>query len=214
MSLREKKAAKTKLAILDSSLALMKAKPFEAVAVTEICEKAEVSYATFFNYFEKKEDVLLYYVQLWSVDMAHRAAQAGGGLAGIAEVFEFTGGECEKGPEVMEEIVAYMARGRNIARLSIAPLSETEKKLRYPHIQDFTGLGDTGLQSIFPRLITQAVERGELPQGTDVNDVTLALAAIFMGMPVALSTVRMRGLAGAYRRQLSMLWGGLQSPKK
>jgi len=214
MSLREKKAAKTKMAILDAALALMAAKPFEDVAVAEICDKAEISYATFFNYFEKKEDVLLYYVQLWSVNVAHRAAQAGGGLAGITEVFEYTGLECEKGPEVMEEIVAYMARGRNIARLSIAPLSDTEKKLRYPYIQDFSALGDTGLHSILPPLILQAVDRGELPPGTDVNDATLALAAIFMGTPVALSTVRMRGLAGAYSRQLSMLWGGLKSPKK
>lgn len=58
LSLREKKYAKTKLALLDAATERIGEKTFDAISVKELCEQAEVSEATFFNYFPKKQDLL------------------------------------------------------------------------------------------------------------------------------------------------------------
>ncbi|MDH5476909.1 MAG: TetR/AcrR family transcriptional regulator [Nitrospinota bacterium] len=213
MAIREKKAAKTKLALLDAALELMTRRPFEEVAVAQICEVAEVSYATFFNYFGRKEDLLVYFVQLWSVETAHLAASVGGGLAGIERLFGHTAAQSELSPEIMEEIISFLAKKQNVARLTIKPLTDMEKRLRFPDIKDFAELEDTGMRAVLPPLIHQAVERGELPDGTDETEVLLALASIFMGAPVALAAGHMKGLGAAYSRQLSLLWGGLRAAK-
>ncbi|MDH5510726.1 MAG: TetR/AcrR family transcriptional regulator [Nitrospinota bacterium] len=209
MAIRERKAAKTKLALLDAAMELMIQRPFEEVTVAQICDVAEVSYATFFNYFGRKEDLLLYFVQLWSVEMAHLAANAGGGRAGIERLFGYTAAQCERSPEIMEEIISFLAKRQNVVKLSIKPLTEMEKRLRFPGIEHFDELADTGMRAVLPPLIRQAIQSGQLPEDTDEFEVLLALAAIFMGAPVALAQSRMEGLGQAYRRQLSLLWGGL-----
>src|SRR6266516_4369749 len=67
LSLREKKFACVRLAILSAVLRLTKERSLADISVREICELAQVAPATFFNYFPSKEDVLVYYMRLWSI---------------------------------------------------------------------------------------------------------------------------------------------------
>ncbi len=67
LSLREKKFARVRLAILSAVLRLTKERSLADISVREICELAQVAPATFFNYFPSKEDVLVYYMRLWSI---------------------------------------------------------------------------------------------------------------------------------------------------
>ncbi|MBF0291795.1 MAG: TetR/AcrR family transcriptional regulator [Nitrospinae bacterium] len=216
-ALRETKFAKTKLSLLEAALALIRQKPFDEIAVAELCQMAEVSYATFFNYFGKKNDLLVYFIQLWSVEVAWHARQVGaksGGLAAIEEIFDYTARQCEEGPEIMGEIIALMARRRPGSIIKPPPLTEAEKWIRFPHIEGFKGLGDMGLESILPPLITAAVNGGELPSSTDTTAVLEALASIFLGVPVALAAYGPGNYKDAYRRQLQTLWAGIRSINK
>lgn len=212
MSLREKKFARTKQKLLDAALALMAQKPLEEVTVAEICHAAEVSYATFFNYFARKTDLLVYFIQLWSVEVSWRARmtyeEGGGSVAAIEAIFAHTASLCEKNPEVMEEIVAFQSRKRNMENISAIPLTIAEKALRFPQIEDFQELGDLGLESVLPPLIKTAIANGELPSGADVDGIMLSLAVIFLGTPVVVASHRMIGLGEAYKRQLALLWTG------
>jgi len=77
--LRERKKAKTRLAISQIATQLFNERGFDAVTVAEVAAAAEVSVATIFNYFETKED--LFFDREGEVIAAHcrfvRERQAG-----------------------------------------------------------------------------------------------------------------------------------------
>ncbi|MFT4264508.1 MAG: TetR family transcriptional regulator [Nocardioides sp.] len=56
--LRERKAARTREAILDAALALFEERGFDAATMEEIAERAEVSASTLYRYFPTKETLL------------------------------------------------------------------------------------------------------------------------------------------------------------
>ena len=58
-SLRERKKAKTRLAIREHAMALFKDQGYDKTTVEQIADVAEVSPSTFFRYFPTKEDVVL-----------------------------------------------------------------------------------------------------------------------------------------------------------
>ncbi|UUZ82288.1 TetR/AcrR family transcriptional regulator [Paenibacillus sp. P26] len=63
--LRELKKARTKVALYEAFLALMGDNIFRDVMLDDICRKAEVSRVTFFKFFQRKEDLLIYFMRVW-----------------------------------------------------------------------------------------------------------------------------------------------------
>jgi AcrR family transcriptional regulator len=60
LGLRERKKAKTRVAIQRHALRLFREQGYEATTVSQIAEAAEVSESTFFRYFPTKEQVVLW----------------------------------------------------------------------------------------------------------------------------------------------------------
>ena len=132
LSLREKKFARVRLAILSAVLRLTKERSLADISVREICELAQVAPATFFNYFPSKEDVLVYYMRLWSIPITLqcRAVAQGTVLDAIAAVFDYTAREMEQNPRLMFEIIAIIAHAKEPP--GPPSLSRAERLLAFP----------------------------------------------------------------------------------
>jgi AcrR family transcriptional regulator len=71
--LRERKKAKTRAAIREHALRLVRAQGYAATTVEQIADAAEISPSTFFRYFPTKEDAILYDPYDPAVEAAFRA---------------------------------------------------------------------------------------------------------------------------------------------
>src|SRR5215210_4290457 len=83
ISLRERKFAKTKLALLRAAVTRLEQKRLSEITVKELCEHVQVSEATFFNYFPRKDDLLHYFTRIWTLEVLLHARQAAGADAGL-----------------------------------------------------------------------------------------------------------------------------------
>lgn len=208
---REMKFARTRLSMLDALLNSLETRSLEETSVQQIADNAGVSYATFFNYFTRKDDLLLYFVQLWSIDCAaHARARELRGLRAIEDVFYYTAAQCAKSPGIMAEIVAYQALRNDAVPPEYKPLTQAEKILRYPHIEAPEQFPDRGLLSVFGPFLEQAREDGEIPRTADIQAVAANLAVIFLGVPAALGRARSSLFESVYRQHLGIFWKGIQ----
>jgi AcrR family transcriptional regulator len=212
LPLRQRKFARTKLGFLDATLDAIRTRPLEEVTVRQLCDAVEVSEASFFNYFPKKQDILTYYVQLWSIEMAWHARARGAnddGLAAIEAIFAHTAGEVARHPEPMAEVIAGQAR--MTARPTFAEVTLAERLLRFPSLEGIESVRGEGLDELLPPLIARAIAQGQLPPNTDATGVLVALATIFLGAPVVVRRSGPGALGAAYHTQLQWLWAGLRA---
>lgn len=210
--LRERKRARTRIALVEALLPRLAERPLEEIQVAELAEAAEISPATFFNYFPSKADLLSHFLQLWSLRVSALARQVeaehDSALAAIEALFAATAAETGEHPRVMLEIIVHEAR-TTVRRPTI--VERAERLLFLPEIEDVEGLADSGLAGILPDLLGKAVARGELPPGTDVGTLTLAVVSVFFGVPLIVAAQDPRAVGELQRRQLQLLWAGARA---
>ena len=108
LSLREKKQATLKLKILDTFDEKLKTKALADISVKEVAKELDISEMTFFNYFGSKKEVLVYFIELWSLEMQMHI-EGLEPINAIYRIFEETAVMIEKNPNLFMEIVATMA---------------------------------------------------------------------------------------------------------
>jgi len=128
LTLREKKYATQKLKILDAFDEKLKTKSLAAISVKEIAWELEISEMTFFNYFGSKKEVLIYFIELWSLEM-QMLIEEKEPIEAIYSIFEETALTIEKNPNLFMEIVASMAL-QGMAKKDIS-ITKAERILRF-----------------------------------------------------------------------------------
>lgn len=217
-SLRERKFARTKQSLLKAAVERLRHKRLEEITVKELCEQAEVSEATFFNYFARKEDLLAYFIQLLIIQLNYRAQNVtgtDGGLAFIDAVFDQAAERLQAQPRMIMEVIAYMAQQPQPQRCpkqrEWPELTLAERLQAFPGCQGIECLPELCLEDLFRPALDRAIARGELAPSIDREATLLSLLSTFLGVPLWLGVERPERLGAAYRRQLNLLWAGLRA---
>jgi len=211
--LRERKYAQTKLAILEATMEQLKSKSFEAIAIKDLCKHAQVSEATFFNYFARKTDILVYFIQLWTIEVSWHARETAGdntGLSVIEAILDFSARQTALHPSITREIIAFQA-SKDMDNCEPQTITLAERLLAFPELTDLEDLPAEGLDSILPTQVIRAIQLGELPADTDVECVVLALVSIFFGIPLTMVKHDPNKIPELYRQQLNLLWTGVRA---
>lgn len=212
LPLRERKHARTKLALMGAALEAMERQPLEEIPVKALCEAAMVSEATFFNYFPRKSDILAYFIRLWVLEMAwhgERAREGRPGLGAVEALFKHAAERIQRQPAVMGEVIAYQARQREKPRSQ--EISRAERALAFPQLDGIEDVQATGLDSVLVPSLQQAVAAGELPPNSHLPTIMVGLIAIFYGVPLALRLGNPQSIASMYTQQLQILWAGARA---
>jgi len=211
-SLRERKFARTRLALAEVATQHMQAASFETLAVKALCERVQVSEATFFNYFPKKDDLIVYLDHLWTLELnwyGRQSAAQHSGLAVIDAMFRYTAIQVQKKPGLMGEIIAHEARARQ--RAANPEITRAERLLAFPDLDGIETMPDDSLEHILRAALQQGIDQGELPENTAVTAAMVGLVSIFYGVPLALQHSNPAAIGAMYRQQLAILWEGLRA---
>jgi AcrR family transcriptional regulator len=211
-SLRERKYARTRLALAEDVTRHLEAASFDSLSVKALCERVQISEATFFNYFPKKEDLIVYLDRLWTLELnwyGEQAARQGKGLAVIEALFRYTSIQIQKKPGLMAEIIAHEALSRE--RREGAEITLAERMMAFSDLEGIEGLSDQSLETLLRVSLETAIEAGDLPANTAIPAAMVGLVSIFYGVPLAVQHSNPAAIGAMYRQQLELLWGGLQA---
>lgn len=211
-SLRQRKFAKTRLALGEAVTHHLEAASFETLSVKALCERVQISEATFFNYFPKKEDLIVYLDRLWTLELnwyGRQAAQQGKGLAVIESLFRYTAIQIQKKPGLMAEIIAHEALSRE--RSEGPEITSAERMMAFSDLDGIEELSDESLEGLLRSSLESAIEQGDLPANTAISSAMVGLVSIFYGVPLAIQHSNAAAIGAMYRQQLELLWGGLQA---
>ncbi|MDH3980327.1 MAG: TetR/AcrR family transcriptional regulator [Gammaproteobacteria bacterium] len=211
-TLRERKFARTRLSLADAATRHLEAASFETLSVKALCERVQISEATFFNYFPKKEDLIIYLDRLWTLELnwyGRQAAEQEKGLAVIEALFRYTSIQIQKKPGLMGEIIAHEARARE--RSQGMEITLAERLMAFPDLAGIEDLSDDSLESLLRNALQDAIDQGDLPVNTAIAAAMVALVSIFYGVPLAMQHANPAAIGAMYRQQLSLLWSGLRA---
>jgi len=211
-SLRERKFARTRLALAEAATNHLEAAAFETLSVKALCDRVQISEATFFNYFPRKEDLIVYLDRLWTLELnwyGKQASEQRQGLAVIDSMFRYTAIQIQKKPGLMGEIIAYEARSRE--RHSGLEITTAERLMAFSDLPGIVDLTDDSLESLLRDSLQKAINLGELPENTAITTAMVGMVSIFYGVPLAMQHGNAAGIGAMYQQQLAILWGGLRA---
>lgn len=211
-ALRTRKFARTRLTLARALAQALAAQPLSEVPVKALCQQAEVSEATFFNYFPRKQDLMTYLAHLWLLELSWHAQSASAGSQGLAVIdrlFAQTAKTCEATPGLFRELLVWMVHGGNLEQ-SIE-FSEVEKQLAFPELAGIEQTPLKGIDSWLAAQLESAIAHGDLPDNALVPTLLASLLAILLGVPLLLLSSDPRKVAGMYRQQLATLWTGVRA---
>jgi AcrR family transcriptional regulator len=210
--LRQRKFARTRLNLARVLADALGKQSFDEVSVKQLCRSAEVSEATFFNYFPRKQDLLSYLVHLWVLELGWHVNKAGTELRGLAVVdalFAEVARTCESRPGVLAEMLAWIARGGNLD--SGMEIGDLEKQLAYPDLEGIASIPVKGIDAWLLPPLEAAMSGGDLPENTLLPLLLTSLLSILFGVPLTLLASDPARIATVYRQQLALVLAGIRA---
>ncbi|GED69098.1 hypothetical protein BRE01_28000 [Brevibacillus reuszeri] len=204
ISLREKKKAKTKLALLEGCLERIGEGTFRSVLVEDICQHAEVSKVTFFKFFPQKEDLLIYFMSIWQaecyVELSNSSKR---GLAAVRYIFAKVTEDGKKYPGIMLSLISFLSEQK--MHPWIPTLSEAELYLLFPHEANRVEIAKVSLHDIFKQSVMEAREDGDLSPRISDEEAVILLFSMFYGAYLSAHLFRASDFMAFYEMHLKSL---------
>lgn len=161
---RERNKLKVRNRLYETALELFAEKGYEQTSVNEIAETADVARGTFFNHFQRKEDL----ISAWG---EHRRERLRTGLEGAA---------AESGEPM--SLRASLGRCMRI----LAEINEEEREITRPMLTAWVKAGgpvheDPYAAGIFSAVLEKARDREEIPASVDPTRVGNLLRDAYLG---------------------------------
>lgn len=206
MGIREIKKGKLKLEILDKTLHLIKEKPFERIKVVDICHEVGISEVTFFKYFRKKEEVLLYFMLVWNFKRSMRLKKEGHkkGISGIYSIFQDIS-NTNNALRIMVTLISFIAMQKE--KLAAIKLEEYDKEVISQEKTQYENSEDLDMQMF--HLIEEAIEYEEIQADVNIEELTKVLSGIFYGVPLITYASSSKDLFEDYRCSLDYVFKGI-----
>jgi len=208
---REKKYAKTKITLLNTLLNELETKKLVDIKIKDLAFLSEISEPTFFNYFDCKIHMLVYFIQMWSIDMNSIALKSeniyiNNNIEIIKDIFKKTSEQISEHPQIMLEIISFQAQG-----IELTPhiITDAEKWLFFPDIKDVENLKSMGLESIIPPLLENAKLKKEISIEVDTQMLFLNISSLFFGLALLLLKDSAEAYPSILEKQINQLFKGL-----
>lgn len=211
---RQKKYAKTKTALLHALLKALETQKLSEIKIKSLVQKAEVSEPTFFNYFESKSDMLVYAIQMWSIEMNALAIacekEATSYKVTIKNILRNTAEQIAAHPQIMREILSFQAQQNSC---KVHEISDAEKWCFFPDIEGVEAIEGRGLESILPPLIEKMIAHNEIEPAIDPQLLFLMLASLFFGTSLLMLQKSPEHLPVSLEAQLDLLFEKITDAK-
>jgi AcrR family transcriptional regulator len=177
--LRELKKARNKVALYEASLSLIGDKMFREVMLDDICRKAEVSRVTFFKFFGRKEDLLVYFMRVWlteriiEIESEHKR-----GFSVIRHLLSKVAEQTKERPGIMPSLISFLVQMN--MHPCMPEMSRAEIRLLFPG-QEEIGTQTPNMFELFDRCMTEANMDGKLRKDISVEMAVKALFTLFYG---------------------------------
>jgi len=204
--LRDRKYAKTKIAITKAFIERLKTTRFNDISIKEVCESVDVSEGTFFNYFPQKVDVVFYFKQIITLKLSYEFrtnAETMGFQKLIERIFDSVADEMDQPYVFYEMISLFTAERKKPLNIDLTPV---EKFYAFPDYDGIEEIPVQSLEEIFLPLIEEALAKGEIKKGLKSKDILLTLMAILLGIPLAVDIEDFGRIKKHFHAQLSLFW--------
>jgi len=212
--LREKKHARTKIALMNAFMERLQKARFEDISIKEVCQSVEVSEGTFFNYFPEKIDVITYYVNLMTMKViwkAQKKAPKGKYIALINAFFEEQADEFAK-INIKYELISIIVVQHEKPKKAAIP--DVEKHLFFPDLAGIEDISPLLIDEFFRECLEKAMKNGELPRSVNIDNALVSLLTIMVGTMIAVKFSDIKNIKYQYLRQVQILWTELGVKKQ
>ncbi len=207
--LRERKHARTKVTLLNTLMEMLAKKRFDDICVKELADSVPISEVTFYNYFPKKTDLLVYMTQMIVIEADYECQikQGKKGKDAIYCFFDSIAKKIKKVPRVRNEIIAFFMKEGKITRFD--QITQAELKMVLPEYDGKEKIrGDVDLYGLFRGFIANAKEKGDIPMHVNPDDAAVLMITVLAGMLI--SCLQGVSVKSAFKKQLDTIFRGLE----
>ncbi|MFH1878432.1 MAG: TetR/AcrR family transcriptional regulator [Candidatus Omnitrophota bacterium] len=209
--LRERKQARTKVSLAKEFVAGVEETGYDKISIKEVCERAEVSEGTFYNYFPQKKDIMNYIASLYCVKSVFDTDQKVSRESPLEYIEAFLINmvrAMENFSKFSHEFIDVMLRERFKPEKTLVP--ELELFYAFPEYAGKKGFRSENFETLLDDLISTASEKGLVRKEVSLDDVRLFIDVVLFG------TIIMAGIEGRkdqismIENQLAILWRGIR----